>query len=215
MPFNQRHTECAYYLPKNSTALQHYALDLTRTMTRIALMPSGGKDGCMRYAVVILLMASPAFAGEPVYSWRSQADDSDRIYLYLDGNQIGGWCYSAKYYRPFDGKNWGSPINTAPVRPPDQRVVVIPQQRPIVITPQSPALPPLRGPLRNKLATAMAQTITDMTMKMIEEIPGAIVDSLKKGNYKLDFQYSVTPPPQQPITPPPQQPEGRPRRWFR
>ncbi len=50
----------------------------------------------MRYVVGILLLASPALSSEPTYSWQSRADDSDQIYLYLDGNQIGGWCYSRR-----------------------------------------------------------------------------------------------------------------------
>jgi len=62
----------------------------------------------MRYVIGILLLASPAFAGEPVYSWRSQADDPERVYLYLDGKQVGGWCYVAKHYRAFDGKKLGT-----------------------------------------------------------------------------------------------------------
>ena len=173
----------------------------------------------MRYVVGILLLASPAFAGEPMYSWRSQADDAERAYLYLDGKQIGGWCYVAKHYRSFDGTNWGPPTTAAPVPPPKQRVLVSPQQKPMVITQQSSTPLQLRGPLRVKLGTAMAQIVTDMTMKVIDEIPGAVVDSVKRGDYQLDFKYSVTPSPPQSegqTTPPsPGQPAQSPqRRWI-
>jgi hypothetical protein len=149
----------------------------------------------MRYVVVILLLASPALAGEPVYSWRSLADDPGRVYLFRDGEQIGGWCYRAKHYRSFDGKNWGPPTDAAPVRPPVQRMVVTPQQRPMVTQPSLVYLP-LRGPLRARLGTAVAQAMVDITMKAIEEIPGAIADSVAKGQYQLDFKFSVTPSPQ-------------------
>jgi hypothetical protein len=173
----------------------------------------------MRYVVVILLLASAAVSAEAVYSWRYRADDPERAYLYLDGKQIGGWDYRTGQYRPFDGTNWGPPTDTAPVRPPEQRVVVIPQQKPIVKTQPNSPFPPVRGPLRVRLGTAAGQIVTDMTMRIIDEIPGAIVDTLKRGDYQLDFKFSVTPSPQQSegqITPPsPSQPaQGAQRRWF-
>src|SRR5262245_27038378 len=121
----------------------------------------------MRYTVVLLLLASPAFSGEPGYSWRARADDAKRVYLYLDGKQIGGWCYVAKHYRPFDGKNWGPPTDTAPVRPPEQRVLVSPQQMPLVISQRSSTPLTLRGPFRVRLGTAIGQTVTDVAMTMI------------------------------------------------
>ncbi|HEV3146270.1 MAG TPA: hypothetical protein VGZ47_20450 [Gemmataceae bacterium] len=159
----------------------------------------------MRYVFVILLLASPAFAGEPVYSWRTRADDPERVYLYLDGNQIGGWDYRAKQYRPFDGKNWGAPADTAPARPPANRVVVMPQQQPMVTTQENLRPLQMRGPLGVRLGTAMGEAMADMTMKMTEEMLRAMLDSLAKGQYKLDFKSSVTPSAQQPedrTTPP-------------
>jgi hypothetical protein len=171
----------------------------------------------MRNVVCILLLASPTFSGEPVYSWRSRADDPERVYLYVDGKQIGGWCYLAKQYRPFDGKNWGPPTDTAPARPPEQRVLVRTQQKPMVIPRQSSTPLQLRGPLRVRLGTAIGQTVTDLTMHMIEDvIPRAIVDSLGRGQYQLDFQFSLTRSPQQSegrTTPPsPSQPPRSPQR---
>lgn len=171
----------------------------------------------MRYVVVILLLASPAFSGEPGYSWRVRADDAERVYLYLDGKQIGGWCYVARHYRPFDGKNWGPPIDTAPVRPPEQRVLVVPQQKPMVTTQRNSTPLPLHGPLRVRLATAIGQTVTDLAMNMLEDaIPRAIADSLARGQYQLDFQFSVSRSPQQSegqTTPPsPSQPARSPQR---
>src|SRR5262245_1706719 len=170
----------------------------------------------MRYVVGILLLASPAFSGEPVYSWRSRADDPERVYLYLDGQQIGGWCYRAKRYRPFDGTNWGPPTDTAPVRPPERRVLVRTQQKPLVMTQPCSTPLQLRGPLRVRLGTAMGQIVTDMTMKVIDEIPRAIADSLARGQYQLDFRFSVTRSPQESegrTTPPsPSQPARSPQR---
>ena len=157
----------------------------------------------MRYLIGILLLASPALAGEPVYSWRTRPDDPDRVYLYQDGNQIGGWDYRVKQYRPFDGKNWGAPTNTSPVQPPRNLGAVHLQLEPIVITQQN--LPPLqmRGPvqihrpLRGGLAEVMAQAMTDaLTQAMFDAVPRAILDSLANGQFKL-------------VPPSPQQPDGR------
>jgi hypothetical protein len=164
----------------------------------------------MRYVVVMLLLASPAFCGEPVYSWRVRGDDPDRAYLYQDGKQIGGWDYRAKHYRTFDGQNWGAPTGTAPVRPPDQRVLAIPQQISTFIAQQKPMFIPqptsaprqYRGPLRGGPGNMMAQIYSDMIMQAFQEIPGAIVnsigDSIAKGNYQLNFQSSGARSPQQP-----------------
>ena len=159
----------------------------------------------MRYMIGILLLASPVVAGEPVYSWQSRADDPDRVYLYRDGKQIGGWDYRQKYYRSFDGTTWGTPTDTPPASPPASRVVVVPRQPSMLL--QSPVLPPppIRGPLRRKAVGVMEQAITDTTVRIINEIPGAIVDSLKRGNYQLKYESSVTGPAQPPevVTPPP------------
>ena len=147
----------------------------------------------MRCLVILLLLASPAFSGESVYSWRSRADDLDRVYLYLDGKQIGGWCYVARHYRPFDGQTWGPPTDTPPVKPAERRVVMSPRQNPMVVAPQSSPPLQLRGPLRRRLGTAIGQTVTDLTMNMIEDvIPRAIADSILRGNYQLGLQFSVT-----------------------
>jgi hypothetical protein len=67
---------------------------------------------------ILLLFGIPGIAAEPVYTWRSLNDDPDRVYLYRDGVQIGGWCYREQQYRPFDGKTWGQPTAAAPVTPP-------------------------------------------------------------------------------------------------
>jgi hypothetical protein len=163
------------------------------TETRAARKHDDRKDGHMRYAIGILFLASPAFAGEPVYTWRSRVDDPDRTYLYLDGQQIGGWCYQGKHYRAFDGKDWGPPTNTAPVKPPANRVIVTPapMQAPIVVAQQPFPQTKLRGPLRVRAATVMTQTIADTTMRVVEEIPGAILDSILKGRFELKGRIEI------------------------
>jgi hypothetical protein len=169
----------------------------------------------MRSVIGILLLASPVVAGEPVYSWQSRADDPDRVYLYLDGKQVGGWDYRLKHYRSFDGTNWGTPTDTPPATPPAKQLIDAPRQlanllpSPLFQTPllQSPVLPPppIRGPLRRKAVGVLDQAIMDGTVRIINEIPGAIVDQIKRGNYTLNFQSSVTGPGQPPevvMTPP-------------
>jgi hypothetical protein len=180
----------------------------------------------MRYVIGILLLASPAVAGQPVYSWQSRGDDPDRVYLYLDGKQIGGWDYRLKHYRSFDGANWGTPTDKPPATPPSKLVVDAPRQlasmlpSPLLQTPllQSPVLPPppIRGPLRRKAVGVMNQAIMDGTVRVINEIPGAIVDQIKQGNYQLKFESSVTNPGQPAVvtappspTPPVQTPQRR------
>jgi hypothetical protein len=148
----------------------------------------------MRYVIGVLLLASPAVAGEPVYSWQTLAGDPDRVYLFLDGRQVGGWDYAAKHYRPYDGATWGPPAAAGPVRPPDRRVVVVVRPQPVVVTQPLSPLPPLHGPFRVRFAAAATHVVADMTMKMVSEIPGAVVDAVKRGDYKLEYQYSVTPP---------------------
>lgn len=149
----------------------------------------------MRYLAAILLLASSALADEPSYSWRTRVDEPDRVYLYRDGTQIGGWDYLAKQYRPYDDKTWGPAVDAAPVPPPANRVRIVPPPAPtVVVQPSLQPLPPLRGPLRNRAATVMTYAIADMTIKMVEEIPRAVVESVKRGDYKLEYRYSVTPP---------------------
>jgi hypothetical protein len=147
----------------------------------------------MRYVIGFLLFASPAMAGEPAYSWQTRPDDLDRIYLYQDGKQIGGWCYSSKHYRSFDGKEWGPPTSKAPTQPPANRVVIVtpPVQRPAVVMQPSAAVPRLRGPLRARAANVFSQAIVDGTMRVVEEIPGAILDSILKGNFELKGRVEV------------------------
>jgi len=170
----------------------------------------------MRYVIGLLLLASPSVAAEPAYSWQSRADDPDRVYLYLDGKQIGGWDYRLKHYRAFDGTSWGAPTDTPPATPPSNRVVAA--SRPSAMLLQPPVLPPpqIRGPLRRKAVGVMDQAIMDTTVRVFNEIPGAIVDQIKKGNYQLNYQYSVTRPGQPPevvtappSTTPPAQPQRR------
>ena len=66
-----------------------------------------------------------------------------------------------------------------------------PSQKPSVMTQQSYASPRLRGPLRVRLGTAMADVVTDTTMKIVEEIPGAILDSILKGRFELKGRCEV------------------------
>jgi len=152
----------------------------------------------MRYLIAVLLLPSAALPGESAYSWRTRADDPDRVYLYRDDKQIGGWCYTARHYRPFDGTNWGPPADAAPVRPPEQRVFVIPRQNRLVLTQPNFAPLPLRGPLRVRLGTAMGQIFADVAMNMMTDVvPRALADAVARGQYQLDVRFSATRSPQQ------------------
>lgn len=77
---------------------------------------------------------------------------------------------------------------------------------------------PLRGPVRVRLGTAMGNVIADTTMKVFEEIPKAIVDSVKRGDFQLNYKFSVngSPPLEGRIMPSaPVQPTPVPqRRWL-
>ena len=69
-------------------------------------------------------LSSPARGGSPGAAGdggERRADDPDRIYLYRDGKQIGGWCYREKHYRPYDGETWGAATSASPVQPPVRR----------------------------------------------------------------------------------------------
>lgn len=141
----------------------------------------------MRSVIVLLLMALAAGAGEPAYTWRTNADDPDRVYLYRDGQQIGGWCYTAKQYRPLNGNKWGTPMSKAPVQPPARSSVIVVQPKPIVI-----AQPQVRGPMR-KLGATMGQTLAEFTVNlMFDAIPKAVVQSVIAGETPVDVQLTTS-----------------------
>ena len=90
---------------------------------------------------------------------------------------------------------------------------------PTVVLAQQPSQPVLRGPVRVRLATAGADVVTDMTMKMLSEVPRAVADSVRNGNYQLSYQFSVTRPgqpadatPAPPAAPAPAPPAPTPER---
>ena len=64
-------------------------------------------------------------------------------------------------------------------------------QRPAVVMQPSSAPPRMRGPLKVRLGTAMADVVTDTTMRIVEEIPGAILDSILKGRFELKGKIEV------------------------
>lgn len=146
----------------------------------------------MRYAIYLLLLLSgPAFSGEPDYTWRSTANDPDRIYLYRDGKQIGGWCYRAKHYRPLDGETWGPPSEASPVQPPERRWAAV------TISRQSPS-PPRRRGLRGRIDAAMDQVVAAEAARaapwVAQVIDEALKDALKSipnSLYEFDLAYSA------------------------
>lgn len=141
----------------------------------------------MRILFVLFLLASSAFAGEPVYSWRTNDTDPDRVYLYRDGQQIGGWCYKAKQYRPLNGEEWGTPISKAPVQPPVRSSEIVVQPKPIVI-----AQPQVRGPMR-RLGATMGDAIAQFTVNlMFDAIPKAVVQSVLSGETSVEIQLTTS-----------------------
>ncbi len=159
----------------------------------------------MRSLLLLLALSSSTVAGEPVYSWRTNDTDPDRVYLYRDGQQIGGWCYQSKQYRPLNGEEWGTPVAKAPVSPPIRKSTVVVPTKPIVIS-----QPQVRGPLR-KLGATMGQTIAEFTVNlMFDAIPKAVVQSALSGDTPVEIQMTTsrkvesqegkTPPPTQSTT---------------
>ena len=138
----------------------------------------------MRYTIyVLLLSASPAFSGEPVYTWQSRADDPDRIYLYRDGKQIGGWCYRAKHYRPLDGETWGPPSEASPVRPPERGSMVMSISR------QGLPYHRLIRPIRSSVDAAMDQYVQANTARWVAE---AVAEALKSVDWSVfDRLYMI------------------------
>src|SRR5262249_39289603 len=121
--------------------------------------------------------------------WYSRADDPDRVYLYRDGVQIGGWCYRAMHYRPFDGRTWGAPSQVAPVQPP-QRVSYAASS-----TWQSS---PRRRGLRGRIYAGMDQAIRNYItspgflsgLKLDLKLDG-LFDSLRNDSYLADVFISA------------------------
>jgi hypothetical protein len=144
----------------------------------------------MRYAIYILpLLASPAFSVEPVYSWRSRSDDPDRIYLYRDGTQIGGWCYSASYYRPFDGETWGPLREASPVRPPERgsMIALIARQSP----PNRRLFRPIRSRIDAAIDTALEEYARANAARLVEEAVAKALKSIDWRLYEFDLGISA------------------------
>ena len=77
---------------------------------------------------------------------------------------------------------------------PAQKPLVVTAQRPTVVMQQRSSAPPrMRGPLKVRLGTAMADVVTDTTMSIVEEIPGAILDSILKGLSQSARQLEAMP----------------------
>jgi hypothetical protein len=74
----------------------------------------------MHLLCLALTLSFPA-TSEHHWEWRGRVDDANRIYLYDNGVQVGGWDYAHAYYRAFDGREWKPEMEKqAPVTPPTQ-----------------------------------------------------------------------------------------------
>jgi hypothetical protein len=120
----------------------------------------------MRYVLGILLLASPATAGEPVTSGGSQPVTKSRVQLFINGKEIGTWSYESKPDAP----------TTMQMRPL--------AQRPAFVVPRSAMPLRMRGPLTYRATNVLAQTMAEATLQMFEAIPGAIADAFLKGRFE-------------------------------
>jgi hypothetical protein len=142
----------------------------------------------MRHAICLLLLLScPVFAGEPVYNWRSRDDDPDRIHLYRDGKQIGGWCYRAKQYRPFDGQTWGAPVESAPT-PPPEKMSNTASAASYSPAPQRRLLRPIKSRVEAGVDAALRGYLEANAAQWAGE---AIANALKASPLKLDFRLHL------------------------
>jgi len=144
----------------------------------------------MRHAIfLLLLLAAPGFAAEPVYTWRTREDDPDRVYLYRDGKQIGGWCYRAKHYRPLDGDTWGPPSDASPVPPPERISISMSKIQ------QSPPRRRLLRPLQSRIEAGMEGIMDAAALKAapwVGEVIGKAMDkALNSLMYRLDLDMSA------------------------
>jgi hypothetical protein len=59
----------------------------------------------------------------------------------------------------------------------------------------APSAAPLRGgPVRVRLGTAMGQMFAEQGVRiMTEDVPRAVADAVRRGDYQLRYQFSVTP----------------------
>ncbi|QDU22832.1 hypothetical protein [Urbifossiella limnaea] len=81
-----------------------------------------------------------------------------------------------------------------PATPAPAVRVVVPATGTLVVPTTPTPLPPLRGPFRVRAATVMTHVVTDMTVQMFEAIPRAVAESVKRGDFRVEFGLSVTPP---------------------
>lgn len=138
----------------------------------------------MRYTFFLpLLLAGPAWSAEPADSWQSRADDPDRVYLYRDGQQIGGWCYRTGRYRPFDGEAWGSPRVASPAAPPMR--AQMPERNVVTRSVNWQISPRPRG-VRGRMGAAMGETVanmmTDLTLQVFIEALKEAQQSIRSGS---------------------------------
>jgi hypothetical protein len=135
----------------------------------------------MRHAIfLLLLLAAPGFAAEPVYTWRTREDDPDRVYLYRDGKQIGGWCYRARHYRPLDGDTWGPPIDASPVPPPDRTSISVSKIQ------QSPPRRRLLRPLQSRIDAGVQGALQEYVQTNAARIVGdAVAEALKSMQWRF------------------------------
>lgn len=138
----------------------------------------------MRYSLLLLaLLALPALGAEPAYSWGVREDDPDRIYLYRDGTQVGGWCYRTNQYRPYDGANWGTATSVAPVPAPVKpaaNIQIMPGPTNIRLQPQ----PRLFRPIRSAVDSTLRQVIEDNVARWVGE---ALDNAFKSGKWLGDI----------------------------
>jgi len=77
-----------------------------------------------------------------------------------------------------------------------------PPARPTVVVapPVTPAPLRVRGPLRVRFAAAATDVIADTTVRVLQEVPRAVADSVRSGNARVTVRFSVTrtPPPAAP-----------------
>jgi hypothetical protein len=74
-------------------------------------------------AAIVCAQCGPG--GCPIDEWREVESDPGRIYLYRNGQQVGGWDYERGIWRSYDARanRWGDPMTSPPVPSPVRNVV--------------------------------------------------------------------------------------------
>jgi hypothetical protein len=77
------------------------------------------------FGLTAIVCAQCGPGGCAVDEWRELEGDPGRVYLFRNGQQVGGWDYERGVWRNYDARanRWSEPTSSPPLAPPARKVV--------------------------------------------------------------------------------------------